>query len=305
MAVFCGTEGYECFAASAELYGVPRNLMCPPEWCRLVSAGIPWLYDALQLPTHFLHLNPWARNSHHAVISLERKNPLLRSKSGAGWCRMIFACGALSWCSGIWGHSEQPFSMVQQFLSSQRILTGLSSLEQLYLPSLIICAGLQCPAISRVTEWIDDREIIMLSIQDNCHLLSKVCNLIRLPNIPFSDENAGSPGNRARVVRHLSVTLLPNSSPFQPLQIYLSCPETVPLQHRTDANVSLKPPSRTDPPSLLQMLTPACQLPSLILTAFLSQASPPFPACFPAFWIIQGRSIQQLKHKCNRWLWSI
>lgn len=30
----------------------------------------------------------------------------------------------------------------------------------------------------------------------------------------------------------------------------------------------------------------------------------PFPACFPALQILQGRSIQQLHHKFNRWLWQ-
>lgn len=80
----------------------------------------------------------------------------LSSEWGAGCYRMIFARGALSCCSGIRGRSKQPFSMVQQFLSSQRILTGLSSAEQLYLPSLIILCR---PAMScnqqghRVNWW--------------------------------------------------------------------------------------------------------------------------------------------------------
>lgn len=117
----------------------------------------------------------------------------------------------------------------------------------------------------------------MLSIQDNCHLLSKVCNLITLPNIPFQMKMREAQGTG---LHWLGISTLRHPA-FQPLQIYLSCPKMIPLQHKTDPNVLLMPPSSTDPPSLLQMLTPARQLPGPIPTARLSVGSPPPVLTFP------------------------
>lgn len=139
----------------------------------------------------------------------------------------------------------------------------------------------------------------MLSIQDNCHLLSKVCNLIRLPNIPFQMKMQEAQGTG---LDWLGILVWSSSSPHpsQPLQIYLSCPEMIPLQHRPGTNVPFKHRPTISAADSYTCLSAACSDPDSMSECGLT----PFPACFSTLRILQGRSIQQLQQKANRWLWQ-
>lgn len=139
----------------------------------------------------------------------------------------------------------------------------------------------------------------MLSIQDNCHLLSKVCNLIRLPNIPFQMKMQEAQGTGLDWLG-ISVWSSSNPQPSQPLQIYLSCPEMILLQHRADTNVPFKHRATISTANSYSCLSAACSNPDSVAECGLT----PFPACFPPLWILQGRSIQQLQQKADRWLWQ-
>lgn len=140
----------------------------------------------------------------------------------------------------------------------------------------------------------------MLSIQDNCHLLSKVCNLIALPNIPFQmkmRETRGTGLNWLGISTLLHPAL---PTPADLPELPWNNPAAARDWHKRPLKATFKHRPTIPTANAYTCPSAAQSHPDSSSECGLT----PSPACFPTLQILRGRSVQQLKHKCNRWLWQ-
>ena len=141
----------------------------------------------------------------------------------------------------------------------------------------------------------------MLSIQDNCHLLSKVCNLIRLPNIPFQMKmwDAQGTGLDGLGISVWPSSTLPLPAPADLPELPWNDPAVAQDWHKCPLKATFK-----HSPTISTANAYTCPSAARSQLSSSSQCGlTPSPACVPALAVLQGRLVQQLRQKCNRWLW--